>query len=256
MLRLDAPVRVTVAGRTDTGVHARGQVVHADVPAPAWDRVPGRSARPPGDALLRRLAGVLPEDVTVVAAAVAPDGFDARFSALWRRYAYRVADRPEALDPLSRRSVLRHGWPLDVPLMHAAVQALVGEHDFVPFCRPRPGATTVRRLRELRWHREPDGTAVATVVADAFCHHMVRAMVGVSLEVGSGRRPPTWPAAVLRGGVRDHAVPVAAARGLTLEEVRYPPDDALAARARQARAVRVPSPAGMPRPGAGGRVGA
>jgi tRNA pseudouridine38-40 synthase len=219
--------RLTCAGRTDAGVHARGQVCHLDVEEPVE----------PAD-LRRRLAGVLPGDVRVRAVAQAPPGFDARFSAIWRRYAYRVHDDPAGLDPLHRGHVL--AWPrrLDVAAMNDAAGRLAGEHDFAAFCRRREGATTVRTLLELSWRREDDGLAVARVVADAFCHNMVRALVGALLSVGEGRRDAGWPAAVLAARERDPAVRVVGPHGLTLEEVGYPPPEELAARAERARALR------------------
>ncbi|UFU02377.1 tRNA pseudouridine(38-40) synthase TruA [Ruania suaedae] len=237
VLRLDR-VRVTVAGRTDAGVHARGQVAHVDVPLDAWLAAPGRSERTPAQALTRRLGAVLPEDVHVSAAAEAPLGFDARFSATWRRYTYRIADSGEARDPLTRTWVTWHRRPLDVAAMDLAAQLLLGEHDFAAYCKPRPGATTIRTLTELRWVRDDDGLVVAHVRADAFCHSMVRALVGAGLAVGEGRRPVDWPAQVLRSGQRNPAAGVAPARGLVLEEVGYPPPTQLATRARTARAVR------------------
>ncbi|HLS72373.1 MAG TPA: tRNA pseudouridine synthase A [Actinomycetaceae bacterium] len=243
---LRVPARLTVAGRTDAGVHARGQVAHVDVPRTAWAALPGRADRTPQDALVARLAGVLgrggrprgASDVVVVHAAPAPTGFDARFSALWRRYAYRIADTVAARDPLRRADVLWHGRALDVAAMDEAGRRLQGEHDFAAYCKPREGATTIRTLHELRWERGDDGLVAATVRADAFCHSMVRALVGASLAVGEGRRPVDWPAQVLAAGRRDPSVTVVAAHGLTLEEVRYPSDDQLAARAAEARAVR------------------
>ncbi|MFI2103732.1 tRNA pseudouridine(38-40) synthase TruA [Isoptericola sp. NPDC019693] len=240
--------RLTVAGRTDAGVHARGQVAHLDVPRERWEEMPGRSDREPGAALADRLAGVLPPDVVVHRAAEAPAGFDARFSALHRRYAYRVADSPALRDPLRRDWVLWHRRPLDVPAMHEAMQPLVGLHDFAAFCKPREGATTIRELTRLSWDRPADGPdaglAVATVQADAFCHSMVRALVGMSLAVGEGRRGPEDPAAVLAGRSRSAAAGVVAARGLTLEHVAYPGDDELAARAERVRAKRDPGEVG------------
>jgi tRNA pseudouridine38-40 synthase len=232
-------VPVTCAGRTDTGVHARGQVVHLDVEPAALQLAAGRSTDPPVDVLVRRLNGVLPVDVRVHRGRVAPDAFDARFSALWRRYAYRVADAPELLDPLLRSSVL--AWPrrLDLDAMNEAAALLVGEHDFAAFCKQREGATTVRTLTELRWDRDPCGLAVATVRADAFCHSMVRALVGCMVAVGEGRREPSWAGAVLGAGVRDPGVTVMHAHGLTLEEVAYPDDDGLGAQAEAARVMRV-----------------
>ena len=231
VLGLPAPPRLTVAGRTDAGVHARGQVTHADVPAAAWpDGMADRAAA--------RLAGVLPADVRVHALVPAPAGFDARFSALWRRYSYRVCDEAAAADPLRRHETLWYFRRLDLAAMNAAARSCLGEHDFAAFCRRREGATTIRALRTLAWHRDDDGTAVATVVADAFCHNMVRSLVGALLAVGDGRKPVGWPAAVLAAGVRDPAVRVVAPHGLCLEEVGYPPAGELAARAADNRRVR------------------
>ena len=225
VLRLPAPPALTVAGRTDAGVHARGQVVHLDVPEEAWSAVADRA--------ISRLAGVLPADVRVCAAAPAPAGFDARFSALWRRYAYRVCDDEAAADPLRRHETLWYFRRLDLAAMNAAGRQCLGEHDFAAFCRRREGATTIRALRVLDCRRDAHGTAIATVVADAFCHNMVRALVGALLAVGEGRRPPGWPAAV-----RDPAVRVVPPHGLCLEEVGYPAVGDLAARATTARSVR------------------
>ncbi len=175
-------VKVTVAGRTDAGVHARGQVCHLDLPQFVLASLPGRSERSPAAALVTRLAGVLPRDIVVHMAREVTSDFDARFGAQWRRYRYRISDSPAVHDPL-RRDVLRHRRPLDVAAMARASAGLLGEHDFLSFCRPREGGTTVRELRELRWERPGEGRAdeglvVATVVADAFCHHMVRSLVG------------------------------------------------------------------------------
>lgn len=246
--------RVTVAGRTDAGVHARGQVLHVDLTAEAWAGLPGRSDRDPAQALVSRLAGVLPADVVVRAARVAPEGFDARFSATARRYVYRVCDDPALRDPLRRSHVLWHRRALDHVAMHEAAQRVLGRHDFAAFCKPRAGATTIRTLDELAWVRPADGPdaglVVATVRADAFCHSMVRALVGASLAVGEGRRPVGWPAELLVDGRRDPAGAVAPAHGLTLEEVGYPDGDGLAAQARRARARRTADDV-HPLPGSG-----
>ncbi|MET7763075.1 tRNA pseudouridine(38-40) synthase TruA [Streptomyces sp. NPDC005393] len=218
---------LTVAGRTDAGVHARGQVAHVDLPEPLWAEH--------RDKLLRRLAGRLPHDVRVWRVAEAPPGFNARFSAIWRRYAYRVTDHPSGVDPLLRGHVLWHDWPLDVDAMNEASQRLLGEHDFAAYCKKRDGATTIRTLQRLSWERGPDDIITATVRADAFCHNMVRSLVGALLFVGDGHRPPDWPAKVLSAAVRDSAVHVVRPHGLTLEEVGYPADDQLAARNRASR---------------------
>jgi tRNA pseudouridine38-40 synthase len=234
VLRQREAVRLTVAGRTDSGVHARGQVAHADLPADAW------AAH--SDAVLRRLGRALPPDIRVRSIDVAPDGFNARFSALWRRYAYRICDDPARADPLRRRDTLWHPRVLDLAAMNEAAALLVGEHDFAAFCRKREGATTVRALRRLEWERDAAGVAVGGVTADAFCHNMVRALVGALLHVGEGDRPVSWPAEVLAAAVRDPAVRVVPAHGLSLEEVRYPRPDQLAARAALTRRVREAEP--------------
>jgi tRNA pseudouridine38-40 synthase len=253
---LDLVLRVegsalTVAGRTDTGVHARGQVAHLDVDPALVDAAAGRSTATPLDALTRRLNGVVEPDVRVHRIREAPAGFDARFSAVWRRYAYRVADQPGLVDPLTRGHVL--AWPraLDLDLMNEAAALLLGEHDFAAFCKKREGATTVRTLLDLHWDRAHDGVAVATVRADAFCHNMVRALVGCMIAVGEGRREPGWAGKVLRAGVRDSGVTVVNAHGLTLEEVAYPADDQLAEQAQRSRTMRVLGVA----PGDSGTVG-
>ncbi|WP_270887538.1 tRNA pseudouridine(38-40) synthase TruA [Pedococcus sp. 5OH_020] len=238
LLRSDTPVRLTVAGRTDAGVHARGQVAHLDAGEHAWAALPGRSTRTPEAAALTRLSGLLPGDIVVRDVRVAAPGFDARFSALRRRYLYRLCDRSTALDPLRRRETVVTRDPVDVTAMHEAAQRLLGLRDFAAFCKRREGASTVRTLLEYSWRRDPGGVLEATVVADAFCHSMVRSLVGAVLPVGQGRREVGWPAQVLRAARRDPAVAVMPAHGLSLEEVIYPPDKELAARAAQARAVR------------------
>ena len=276
VLRLGEPPALTVAGRTDAGVHARGQVAHVDVPDSALAELDGnRRGRSPAEpdaggaasagepvsgsgpasegepasgglvrvherrsALVRRLAGVLALDVRVRRVSVAPEGFDARFSAMSRRYAYRVSDAPGGVDPLRRREVVWHNRPLDLDAMNAAAARLLGEHDFAAFCKKREGATTIRELQRLDWVREDDGVLVATVVADAFCHSMVRALVGSLLAAGDGRRAVDWPGEVLGRAVRDSGVHVAPAHGLCLEEVRYPSDEELGARATATRRVR------------------
>ncbi|PKV87304.1 tRNA pseudouridine(38-40) synthase TruA [Streptomyces sp. TLI_146] len=228
---------LTVAGRTDAGVHARGQVAHVDLPEEVWAEH--------REKLLRRLAGRLPHDVRIWRVGEAPSGFNARFSAIWRRYAYRVTDNPGGVDPLLRGHVLWHDWELDVEAMNAASAALLGEHDFAAYCKKREGATTIRTLQELSWVRGEDGIVTATVRADAFCHNMVRSLVGALLYVGDGHRGVEWPGKVLAAAVRDSSVHVVKPHGLTLEEVGYPADELLAARSREARNMRtLPGSAG------------
>jgi len=234
--RADA-VRTTVAGRTDAGVHARGQVAHVDLPVEAWVRMPGRSDRTPAAGLQSRLNGVLPDDVRIHRVDEAPSGFDARFSAVERRYAYRVCDNPAATDPLTRHWIATHDRPVDVEALKAASGMLLGLRDFAAFCRGREGATTIRTLTELSWLREGD-VVTATVRADAFCHSMVRSLVGALLAVGDGRRDVAWLEEVAASPVRAQGISVASPHGLTLEEVVYPPDAELASRAEVTRARR------------------
>ncbi len=220
--------QLVVAGRTDAGVHARAQVCHLDL-----DGDDDRSAE-----LLRRLRRVLPPDVVVSSVRPAPEGFDARFSAIWRRYCYRLVDDAVAPDPLLRGHVtqVRHG--IDVGALNAGAGTLLGLRDFAPFCKPRDGATTIRELRELTAHRRDDGVVEVWLRADAFCHSMVRSLVGALTAVASGQRNLAWLEATAERGVRAPDVQVMPARGLTLEAVGYPADDRLAARAAEARATR------------------
>jgi tRNA pseudouridine38-40 synthase len=239
ILRATSPVRLVVAGRTDAGVHARGAVAHADVDPAGWALVPGRSARSPAESALARLNGVLPADVVIHAVSVAPEGFNARFSALERRYLYRICDQPELLDPLRRGDTLVHRRPLDVAAMHVAAQGLLGLHDFAAFAKRRDGATTIRTLLDFSWVRGGDGVVEARVVADAFCRSMVRALVGAVIPVGEGRQPVDWPARVLVAGRRHPGVVVMPAHGLSLEQVTYPPDVDLDSRHKESRVKRV-----------------
>jgi tRNA pseudouridine38-40 synthase len=235
VLRLDDAVHLTCAGRTDAGVHARGQVAHVDVPPSSYAALRDQGI---AGGLTRRLAGVLPADVRVFRARGAPPAFHARFSALSRRYIYRVSDAPFGVEPLRRHDVLWSQQPLDVPVMNQAAVSLLGEHDFAAFCRRREGATTVRTLLMMSWERDVQGVATATVEADAFCHNMVRSMVGALLAVGRGQHPVEWPAELLARRRRDPAVQVAAPHGLTLEHVSYPSESELGllgARARRRR---------------------
>ena len=241
VLRSPQPVRVTVAGRTDAGVHARGQVAHVDVDRQAWAALPGRSVREPGDALVSRLGGILAHDVVVRRATVAPDGFDARFSAVERRYLYRVADPAGVRDPLRRHDTVWWRRPLDVAAMDEAGRSLVGLRDFAAFCKQREGATTVRTLLDFSWTRLPDGVLAATVRADAFCHSMVRSLVGAVVPVGEGRRDVDWPRSLLARGERTAGIHVMPPHGLSLEEVVYPGEADLAARASVTRARRAPA---------------
>lgn len=238
-------VALTVAGRTDAGVHAVGQCAHLDVEPAAWEALPGRSSRTPGEALVAKVnaitarrAGGAPgyTDVVVTNARAVPDDFDARFSALWRRYGYRIADGVASWNP-RRRDVLWLNYALDVDAMNRAAQTLLGEHDFLSFCKPREGASTVRTLLELDFARE-DGMIVGSAKADAFCHSQVRTLMGTLIEVGRGARDEGWPAARLEEAVRNGEVVVAPPHPLTLEEIGYPDAERYGEQARLTRRYR------------------
>lgn len=271
-----SPLALTVAGRTDAGVHARHQVAHVDVPAERWRALAPRGADPSDEAelarsLVRRINGLLARahgewgrghglvvpkgssDVVVHSATRVSADFDARFSALGRHYCYRICDGVP--DPLRRRDALvvagghaasagrersgvrEAGGSLDLEAMNRAASALLGEHDFLSYCRPREGATTIRTLTRLECTRV-GGLIECRVDADAFCHSMVRSLVGALLEVGLGRRPESWPRTLLDAASREHAAPIAPAHGLVLEGVDYPEESQWAVRARSARARR------------------
>jgi tRNA pseudouridine38-40 synthase len=236
------PVRLWAAGRTDTGVHATGQVAHVDVPAAALPNAYPRSPRtgePEFLPLIRRLARFLPADVRVLDIRRAPTDFDARFSALRRHYVYRLSTAPYGVEPQQARYIA--AWPrdLDVDAMSAASRDLLGLHDFAAFCRYRAGATTIRDLQRLDWSREGD-LITAHVTADAFCWSMVRSLVGALLAVGEHRRPVTWCRDLLTATGRSSNYAAAPAHGLTLIGVDYPPDDQLAARILITRDLRTP----------------
>jgi tRNA pseudouridine38-40 synthase len=226
----ETPLGLTVAGRTDAGVHATGQVCHVDLPITAWAELE--------TSLLRRLAALMPPDARVRVITPVPDTFDARFSATFRRYEYRVSDTPWGPEPLRRHDTL--GWvrPLDLDRLNAAATGLVGEHDYAAYCKRKEHATTVRAITRLDWRRDPDGILVATVQADAFCQSMVRSLVGAMLSVGDGRRSVDWPGALLEMRERSSEVTVAPAHGLTLVAVGYPTETEYATRADATRRLR------------------
>lgn len=236
-------VQFVVAGRTDAGVHAQGQVAHVDLDDEQWARIESRQGRTPQDpasSIARRMRGVLSTypDATVTRSSIAPAGFDARFSAVWRRYRYRLADDASGYDPIRRHDTTSHRGTLDVAAMDEAARTLIGLHDFAAYCKPREEATTIRTLLDYRWSRDAQGVLVAEVKADAFCHSMVRALVGACAAVGEGRLGVD-DLAVLRDALtRTSEFKVLAARGLTLTEVGYPADELLATRAEQTRARR------------------
>lgn len=275
-----APVALTVAGRTDAGVHATGQVAHFDIPTgssipgTALDSVdlagkPGEVTQPAGPNVgaefLRRLDAVLAlvlsgnvpsipgveldaeiayppaalEAIAVVGATLVPEGFDARFSALARHYVYRIVDDLATRNPLIRNRCWWYPTRLDETAMSAGATVLLGEHDFAAFCKPREGATTIRTLKRLDVTRSAAGVIRFEVVADAFCHSMVRSLVGALTEVGRAKRDTAWLASALAAKARIPEIPVAPPQGLTLTGVDYPQSAAeLLARQQSTRSRR------------------
>jgi tRNA pseudouridine38-40 synthase len=238
----DRIVRLVVAGRTDAGVHATGQVAHVDLTPEQYAMVASRRRRASTeDSFRRRINGIISEgksDLVVSRVIRAVPGFDARFSPVWRRYEYRIADTKAERDPRLRRHTLWYHGALDDEAMDAASRGMTGLHDFAAFCRPREGATTIRTLLDYSWMRDDHGVLIASVRADAFCHSMVRALVGASVAVGLGALGVDQLIDILDGGRRENAFPVLGAKGLTLVEVGYPADDELEARAALTRARR------------------
>jgi tRNA pseudouridine38-40 synthase len=213
VLRLPVPPRLVVAGRTDAGVHATGQVTHIDLPMEAVSMT--------SEMVLRRVNGALGfnSDVVVRAFGIAPAGFDARFSPIARRYEYRISDQIESINPLERHNTVRFHGRLEAGAMSEAAHSLVGLRDFGAFCRLRPGATTIRELQVFTWERTEQGSLVATLQADAFCHSMVRALIGATVAVGEGRLAAAELNAVRDEALRTSDFTVMPAHGLTLVEV-------------------------------------
>ncbi|NBX70516.1 MAG: tRNA pseudouridine(38-40) synthase TruA [Actinobacteria bacterium] len=226
VLRID-PVTVQCAGRTDAGVHARGQVVHFDIPTSTLMEM---------NDLVYKFNSLLPEDVAFLELQTTTPDFDARFSALARNYSYLIY--LYGRNPLLRNHAHRSWMPLDVAAMHEASQRLLGLHDFAAFCRKREGATTIRTLLRFDWTETSEGLIRADIKADAFCYSMVRGLVGAVLEVGEGKRPAEWVTEYLEGRARKPEIYAAPALGLTFESVEYPPADEFASRVQETLRVR------------------
>ena len=239
-LRLDLSlVRTVVAGRTDSGVHATGQVCHVDLPS---DHALVAEPRKVDNELLKRLRGALGKTsaIWVERVMIAPDGFDARFSPLRRRYEYRIADGRSRKDPRTAGHTLWISDSLNQAAMNRLGKALLGLHDWASFCRAREGATTIRKLEKFSWVRDSEGVLCGTVVADAFCHSMVRSLVGAAIAVGKGELDVSEIVALRDQTARTSAWKTMPAHGLTLAEVVYPKDRELARRAELTRAQRAP----------------
>ncbi|WP_253202090.1 tRNA pseudouridine(38-40) synthase TruA [Subtercola sp. PAMC28395] len=236
---------LVVAGRTDAGVHARGQVAHLDLSDEQAAKIEVSRIALSVNGLLSTMPSTMPsntpggnQDIVIRRSTISDEGFDARFSALWRRYEYRIADTLPARNPLTRRTTAWTTKPLDVELMNEAAAQMLGLHDWAAFCRPRPFATTIRTLQEFMWVRTGDDTVVASLEADAFCHSMVRALVGATVAVGEGRLSVDDVVRLREALERTSAFKVMPARGLTLTEVGYPDAAGLAVRANETRARR------------------
>jgi tRNA pseudouridine38-40 synthase len=228
-------VILTCAGRTDTGVHAAGQVVHADVVETFFQAHPDR------ERLVRSLTHQVGPEIAVLDVERAADGFDARRSALSRRYRYRLLCSA-APDPLLRHVTWHVPGPLDVAAMRLAADTLLGEHDFSAFCRrPPDGGSLVRRISDATLRAEPadPGTPPDArpalnasssemlrfeIEAKAFCHQMVRSIVGAIVSVGEGKLTAAGVLEMLRAGDRSGGCRLAPPRGLCLQAVRYPAD--------------------------------
>lgn len=243
--RLGPAPKLTVAGRTDAGVHALGQVAHLDLTPEQLQLVlaserADRAASNPAMALRRRMSGLLgaTADVAVTSAEFVSDDFDARFSAEWRRYQYRIADQLSTPNPLRRFDTSAVPTTLDVAAMQAAADTVLGLHDFATFCKARPEATTIRTLQAFNWHRDDTGVLIATIQADAFCHSMVRALVGGCVAVGQARFTAEHLAELRAAARRTGEFVVMPANGLTLVAVGYPPPQEWAERADRIRAKR------------------
>lgn len=272
LLRVDgAEVRLTVGGRTDAGVHARGQVAHLDLTADQLDRWAasqrsGRQASAPENSptaadpsgqplqgasdadervriMTRRLNGILQRsarDIAIHRVAPAAEGFDARFSATKRRYEYRLRPENARRDPLTARFTAEVPRTLNLATMQRVSEDLLGLQDFTTFCKAREGATAVRELLAFDWTETRDGAYAARIEADAFCHSMVRALVGSVVAVGHGRIGEGELLELRDARERTSRFTVMPAHGLSLEEIGYPEDGELALRAEQTRARRDP----------------
>ena len=213
------PISLQVAGRTDAGVHALAQVAHFDLPERDHQGNEWNLAD-----ITYRLNRILPEDIRVHSITKAPQYFHARFSALSRSYIYKILDDGQILPPLLRYDTATWYRPLDLDAMNEAVNPLLGEHDFAAFCKARESGTSIRTLKDFRFQRDSMGVIIAKVKADAFCHSMVRSLIGAAVCVGEGRFSPTWMKEVLDGKTRIGESLVFPARGLTLTKVEYPED--------------------------------
>jgi tRNA pseudouridine38-40 synthase len=228
----DEDFRMRVAGRTDAGVHAQAQVAHLDLTAEQLKRIRR------GHGVAERLNKIIDPDVRVTAFEEADPGFHARFSALSRRYRYSIADRSVTPNPMTSRYMLEIMWHLDTAPMIEVAKEFMGLRDFKAFCKERTGTTTIRELKEISVKRRPNGVIDIEVEADAFCHNMVRSLVGALMSAGSGRTTVREVRKALKGNRNEHAYKVQAPQGLTLIKIAYPAKSKLAAQAELTQRMR------------------
>ncbi|MDP1851143.1 MAG: tRNA pseudouridine(38-40) synthase TruA [Candidatus Planktophila sp.] len=205
-----SPIETVVAGRTDAGVHASGQVIHVDIPENSEIKE-----------LLFKLNRMLEDDIRILKVTVMEKGFHARFSATLRSYTYKILDANQVVSPLHRLDVAPWYRSLDVELLNSASALLLGNHDFAAYCKFREGAATVRNLIRFNWIRDDAGYLIADIAADAFCYSMVRSLVGAVVCVAEGRNNLDWISAMLANKERVPDSLVFVARGLTLRQVEY-----------------------------------
>ena len=211
-------VDTVVAGRTDAGVHAIGQVCHVDLPENDYTDI------------AYRLNRILTDEIRIHSVEQAPDGFHARFGALRRHYVYKIKDGNGLITPTSRLDIAPWYRDLDIDLMNQAAATLIGENDFFSYARFRENATTVRDLQRFEFERDANGLILAHVTADAFLYNMVRALIGTMVYIGEGRFPTTWAREILDKKERPSDSVVFPAKGLTFVGVDYPADSELKSR--------------------------
>lgn len=228
----DEDYRMRVAGRTDAGVHAQAQVAHLDLTPEQLKRIRR------GHGVAERLNKIIDPDVRVTAFEEADPGFHARYSALSRRYRYSIADRSVTPNPMTSRYLLEISWHLEVDPMIEIAKEFMGLRDFRAFCKERDGTTTIRELKEISVKRRPNGVIDIEVEADAFCHNMVRSVVGALMSAGSGRTTAKEVRKALKGQRNEHAYKVQAPQGLTLIKISYPAKSKLGAQAELTQRMR------------------
>ena len=244
LTRSEQNPQLTVGGRTDAGVHARGQVAHVDVTEAqlrGWLRRDFNPEALDTDLMTRRLNGLIKRsgvDARVLSIALVSADFDARFSAAWRRYEYRIADSHATYDPLARLITTTVSYALDDELLQRASDSLLGLRDFSSFCKPREGASSIRTLQHFSWVRDHSGVLIGTIQADAFCHSMVRALVGAVTAVAAEKLSERELSELVEARERTSRFKVMPAHGLSLEEIGYPPENEFGSRQVFTRARR------------------